>query len=162
MIALGIDPGLARVGYAAIEGNGQQYRLLDFGIIETPAHTHAWDRLAEIERDLTSIIEKYQPTIAGIEKLFFAQNTTTAMDVAQARGVILNTMGKAGIQISEFTPLEVKNTMVGYGKATKSQVEYIVCQRLGLTASSKYDDATDALAIALFALDMSSSPLRGK
>ena len=149
MIILGIDPGLAIVGWAVIESVRGVQRPLAFGSIKTPAHTLIESRLLMIENDLTEIIKKYKPDEMAVEELFFNTNTTTGIAVAEARGVILCTAHKLGVKISEYTPLQVKQAVVGYGMAEKKQVIAMVTSILKLPAPPKPDDTADAVAIAL-------------
>ena len=125
--------------------------LVTAGVIRTPAHTPLPDRLDEIYTGLTGIIAETAPQVMAIEKLFFAQNVTTAMSVAHARGVAMLTGKQAGLQIEEYTPLQIKQTMVGYGRATKQQVQEMVRLQLGLNEVPKPDDCADALAVAIMA-----------
>jgi crossover junction endodeoxyribonuclease RuvC len=149
MIILGIDPGLAIVGWGVIESVRGAQRPIAFGAITTPAHTLIESRLAMIESDLTEIINKYKPDEMAVEELFFNTNITTGIAVAEARGVILCTAHKLGVKIAEYTPLQVKQAVVGYGKAEKQQVIAMVTSILRLPAPPKPDDTADAVAIAL-------------
>lgn len=149
MRILGIDPGLAIVGWGVIESARGNIRPLAYGAITTPAHTDIEARLLMIERDLTALIEKYQPEEMAVEELFFNTNITTGIAVAEARGVILCTAHKLGVKISEYTPLQVKQAVVGYGKAEKRQVIAMVTSILKLPAPPKPDDTADAVAIAI-------------
>ena len=157
MIILGIDPGLAIVGWGIIESNKGRIQPIAYGAITTPAHTNIEDRLLMIEEDLTSLIEKYKPDEMAIEELFFTNNITTGIAVAEARGVILCTAKKLGVKISEYTPLQVKQAVVGYGKAEKHQVIAMVTSLLKLKKAPKPDDTADALAIAICHSNSSSS-----
>ncbi len=149
MVILGIDPGLAIVGWAVIECVRGNSRPIAYGAITTPAHTPVESRLLMIEQDLTEIIKKYQPDEMAVEELFFNTNITTGITVAEARGVILCTAHKYGVKISEYTPLQVKQAVVGYGKAEKHQVIAMVTTMLRLPSPPKPDDTADAVAIAL-------------
>ena len=149
MIILGIDPGLAIVGWAVIESVRGNFRPIAYGAITTPAHTPIESRLLIIENDLTEIINKYKPDEMAVEELFFNTNTTTGIAVAEARGVILCTAHKKGVKINEYTPLQVKQAVVGYGKAEKHQVMEMVKSFLSLKSVPKPDDTADALAIAV-------------
>ena len=149
MIILGIDPGFAIVGWAVIEAVRGRTRPIAFGAIRTPAHIDLEARLAMIEEDLKTVIEKYKPEEMAIEELFFNTNITTGIAVAEARGVILLTAYKMGLKIAEYTPLQVKQAVVGYGKAEKKQVIAMVTSILKLPAPPKPDDTADAVAIAL-------------
>ncbi len=160
MIILGIDPGFAIVGWAVIESERGNVRPLAFGAITTPAHTDIEARLLMIEQDLTAIIEKYKPDEMAIEELFFNTNITTAIAVAEARGVIICTAHKLGVKISEYTPLQVKQAVVGYGRAEKKQVIAMVTSLLKLDKPPKPDDTADAVAIAICHARSSGSRLK--
>lgn len=153
LIILGIDPGVGIVGYGALsvgQGAGRRHiSPLGHGVITTPANTDICLRLEEIYSDMLELIEKFKPDVAAVEELFFAQNTTTGIPVAEARGVILLALTQKKIPVYEYTPLQVKTTMTGYGKATKKQMMDQVTMRLGLDQTPHPDDAADALAIAL-------------
>lgn len=149
MIILGIDPGLAIVGYGVIEYQASRFRVLDYGAILTPAHTKTEDRLVTIGKEMDAILSKWQPTEMAIEELFFNSNHTTAIAVAEARGVILEHARAGGLRLFEYTPLQVKQAVVGYGKAEKKQVIMMVRRILGLGEELKLDDTADALAIAI-------------
>mgnify|MGYP000016299262 CR=1 FL=1 len=154
MIILGIDPGTATTGFGVIKKTTQAktgFQILEFGVIETKKIDSDARRLEILFRDLAAIIKKYKPTKVGIEKLFFASNQTTAMTVSQARGVTLLACEQKKLEILEFTPLQVKNTLCGYGRADKKQVQAVVQQTFALKNVPKPDDAADALAIALCA-----------
>lgn len=149
MRILGIDPGLATVGWAVLESGRGVIAPVAYGAITTPAHTDIEARLLMIRNDLNTIIEKYRPDEMAIEELFFNTNITTGIAVAEARGVILCTAHEAGIKISEYTPLQVKQAVVGYGKAEKRQVIAMVTSILKLKKAPKPDDTADAVAIAI-------------
>ncbi len=149
MYILGIDPGFAIVGWGIIESARGRVRPVAYGAITTPAHTPIESRLLMIENDLEAIIEKYKPEEMAVEELFFNTNITTGIAVAEARGVIICTAHKHGVKISEYTPLQVKQAVVGYGKAEKNQVIAMVTSLLKLQKPPKPDDIADALAIAL-------------
>lgn len=159
MIILGIDPGLAIVGWGVIESYRGNIRPLAYGAITTPAHTCIEDRLLMIQRDLTAIIEKYKPDEMAVEELFFNTNITTGIAVAEARGVIICTAHSLGVKISEYTPLQVKQAVVGYGKAEKHQVISMVTSLLKLPKPPKPDDTADAIAIAICHSQCSGSAL---
>ena len=148
MIILGIDPGLAIVGWGILHSERGRVSPIAFGAITTPAHTDIESRLLMIQNDLTTLIEKYHPDEMAIEELFFTNNITTGIAVAEARGVILCTAHKLGVRISEYTPGQVKQAVVGYGKAEKHQVIAMVKTLLKLERAPKPDDTADALAIA--------------
>jgi crossover junction endodeoxyribonuclease RuvC len=149
MRIIGIDPGTGILGFGVIEVVKGKIRLIDAGVITTPAHTPHDVRLEDIYDSLTEIIAETQPAVMSIEKLFFAQNVTTAMTVAQARGVAMLAGRKGGLPIFEYTPLQIKQTVTGYGKADKKQVQEMVRLQLGLTEVPKPDDCADALAAAI-------------
>ena len=149
MIILGIDPGLAIVGWGVVESDRGSVRPIAYGAITTPAHTDIEARLLMIQNDLESIINKYKPDEMAVEELFFNTNITTGIAVAEARGVIICTAHKLGVKISEYTPLQVKQAVVGYGKAEKHQVISMVTSILKLPKAPKPDDTADAVAIAL-------------
>ncbi len=151
MTILGIDPGTATTGFGVIEKQGNNWRAVDFGVISTDKTLTDAERLCIIADDLEALIKKYKPEKIGVEKLFFATNQKTAITVAQARGVALLTAQQARIPILEFTPLQVKNRICGYGKAEKRQVQLVVQKTFQLKKIPKPDDAADALAIALCA-----------
>lgn len=148
-LILGIDPGYGRVGWGVIEKQNGDWIHIAHGCIETGAKDPFIDRLSELYKELDKVIKKYQPICSGVEDLFFFKNAKTAMKVGQARGVILLTLFQAGIEIHEFTPLQVKQSVVGYGRAEKHQVEKMVQITLKLKERPKPDDAADALAIAI-------------
>ena len=149
MIILGIDPGLAIVGWGVIEYQGSRFRTLAYGSIQTPAGTRTEERLKAIYEGLVHLIKEYHPDAMAVEELFFNTNVTTGIRVAEARGVILLAAEQAGIPIQEYTPPQVKQAVVGYGKAEKKQVIAMVTCLLGLKNPPKPDDTADALAIAI-------------
>ena len=149
MRILGIDPGFATVGWAVIDSDRGRLQPVAYGAITTPAHTNFESRLLMIKRDLETVIDKYSPTEMAIEELFFNTNITTGIAVAEARGVILCTAYEKGLRISEYTPLQVKQAVVGYGKAEKRQVIAMVTSILKLKSAPKPDDTADAVAIAI-------------
>lgn len=149
MRIIGIDPGTGILGFGVIDVDGQKVRLVDAGVIRTPPHTAHDVRLEEIFDGLTEIIASTKPDSFSIEKLFFTKNITTAMSVAEARGVALLVARKAGLPIAEYTPLQIKQTVTGYGKADKKQVQEMVRIQLGLKEVPKPDDCADALAAAI-------------
>jgi len=154
MIILGIDPGTATTGYGIIRQNPkrvEEFEILDFGVITTKKGSPDAARLAILADDLGALIKHFKPDRVGVERLFFTTNQKTAMTVAQARGVALLLCHQKNIPIHEFTPLQVKNTLCGYGKADKRQVQLMVKQAFKLKSLPKPDDAADALAIALCA-----------
>ena len=149
MYILGIDPGLAIVGWGIVESHRGKVRPVAYDAIKTPAHTDIEARLLMIQNDLEEIINKYKPEQMAVEELFFNTNITTGIAVAEARGVIICTAHRLGVKISEYTPLQVKQAVVGYGKAEKQQVIAMVTTLLKLQKPPKPDDTADALAIAL-------------
>ena len=149
MRILGIDPGLAIVGWAVLESGRGVLHPVAFGAITTPAHKYIESRLLMIKNDLEEIIKKYEPEEMAIEELFFTNNVTTGIAVAEARGVILAAAASHGLKISEYTPPQVKQAVVGYGKAEKRQVISMVTVLLGLPKPPRPDDTADALAIAI-------------
>ncbi len=153
MNILGIDPGTATTGYGIISSTKRkdEFELADFGVIATKSKLPDAERLAVLAKDLQHLIKKYKPSAVGVEKLFFTTNQKTVMTVSQARGVVLLIAEDYRIPIFEFTPLQVKNFICGYGKAEKKQVQYIIQKTFKLKAPPKPDDAADALAIALCA-----------
>ena len=149
MIILGVDPGTATTGYGVVKKEGSKYTLIDYGVILTPAKTELHDRLDTIFDELTEIIKEHNPDEVVVEELFFATNAKTAISVGQARGVILLAAKKQAKPIAEYTPLEVKMAITGYGQADKKQIQQMVKAILALKEIPKPDDAADALAIAL-------------
>ncbi len=151
-VILGIDPGFGRVGYGIIKKDAKgEWRNVVFGCLETSAKKTFVERIAEIHEQLNVIIKKYQPTRMAVEELFFFKNVKTAIEVGQARGVILLTGVENNLPIDEFTPLQVKQAITGYGRAEKGQMQKIVAMILGMREQIKSDDAADALAVALCA-----------
>ena len=149
MLILGIDPGLATIGFGLVMKNGDKYRAIEYGAITTAPKQMIEKRLAEIYDAMIEILTKYKPDCMAVEELFFNNNITTGIDVSMARGVILLAAYKCGVDIYEYTPLEVKSSVVGYGRAEKQQVQYMVRLMLGLNETPKPDDTADALALAL-------------
>ena len=148
MKILGIDPGSGIIGFGLVEKKSNP-RMLDAGVIRTTIGDEDASRLLELHISMREIIAELKPDVASVEKLFFAQNVTTAMKVSQARGVILLSLAEAGIPIFEYTPLQIKMAMTGYGRATKAQIQEMVRVQLGLKNKPKPDDCADALAAAL-------------
>jgi crossover junction endodeoxyribonuclease RuvC len=146
---LGIDPGFGRVGYGIIERHGSFVRHVDHGCIVTNPKASFGKRLDHIARAVEELCRVHAPRIMGVEELFFAKNVTTGIQVGHARGVIILAGVRAGVPVAEVTPLEVKKTVTGYGKADKKQVQYMVYQALGFREKRPQDDAIDALAVAL-------------
>ncbi len=150
MRILGIDPGFGITGFGVVDvAPDASLSLHDFGVITTPANTEFVHRLTILRRDLEEILEAARPDVVSIEKLFFAQNTTTALNVAHARGVTVERIAARAIPIFEYTPLEIKQTVTGFGRATKSQVLKMTQLTLRITTTPTPDDAVDAIAGAL-------------
>lgn len=149
MIILGIDPGYAIVGVGVVEYIGNKFRTLEYNAITTPAGMPTVERLQKIYQEMNMYIDKYSPDAMAIEELFFNSNQKTAINVAQARGVLLVAAANRGIPINEYTPLQVKQAVTGYGRADKKQIQQMVKMMLGLNVIPKPDDAADALAIAI-------------
>lgn len=149
MLILGIDPGTAIMGYGLIEKKGNHLFPLDYNCWRTPAHTPMSERLLTLYNGIEAYIKEQQPHYVAVEELFFNRNTTTAISVGQARGVILLAAAQSGIPVYEYTPLQVKQAVVGYGRADKKQVQQMVKALLGLQEIPKPDDTADALAIAI-------------
>jgi len=149
MKIIGIDPGTGILGFGVIEIIKGKSRLITAGVITTPAHTPLPERLGEIFDGLSEIIAETKPDIMSIERLFFAQNVTTAMSVSHARGVAMLTGYQANLLIAEYTPLQIKQTLTGYGRATKKQIQEMVRLHLNLRDIPKPDDCADALAAAI-------------
>lgn len=150
-VILGIDPGFGRVGWGVIHEGHSKLRAIDYGIIETPAGTAFTDRLQLIFTKVQSLLQQHQPELGGVERLFFSQNTKTAMQVSEARGVILLAFAQAGVHVHECTPQAVKQALSSNGRADKSQVQRMVKILLNLKDIPKPDDVADALAIAVTA-----------
>ena len=149
MRIIGIDPGYAIVGYGVVDFDGVRFNTVGYGAVTTRAETPFPERLEAIYDDITTLIEKYKPDSMSIERLYFNTNTTTAIDVAQARGVIVLAAEKKGLKVFEYTPLQVKQAITGYGKAEKHQVMEMVKSLLSLPAVPKPDDTADALALTV-------------
>ncbi len=149
MRILGIDPGTGILGFGVIEVTRGKVSIVDAGVIRTPVKEDDAVRLVTIFEELTTIIKDTKPDEMAVEKLFFAQNVTTAMTVAQARGVVLLAGKQAGLVIAEYTPLQIKQALTGYGRAEKKQIQEMVRVLLGLKEVPKPDDCADALAAAL-------------
>lgn len=149
MRIIGIDPGTGILGFGVIDVIKGKPQLVDAGVIRTPVHQALPDRLETIHDELNEIIRETKPTIMVVEQLFFARNVTTAISVSHARGVVLLLGKKHGLELVEKTPLQIKQAITGYGKATKAQVQEMVRVHLGLKDIPKPDDCADALAAAL-------------
>lgn len=149
MRILGIDPGTGILGFGVIDITKQKISLVDAGVITTPAKQADSLRLATIYDELTELLALHSPTVLAVEKLYFSQNVTTAMSVAQARGVVLLLGTKHKLELYEYTPQQIKQAITGYGKATKQQIQEMVRVMLQLKETPKPDDAADALACAI-------------
>ena len=159
MRILGIDPGYGITGFGLVDAQRGQYRLLRCGAITTPANTDFSWRLEVIYNDMTELLRVAKPDVVAIEELFFGQNVTTGIGVAQSRGVILLAIQQAGLKVHSYKPMQVKQAVVGYGNATKHQVQDMTRRLLHLDAMPKPDDAADAIAIALCHARSSTSML---
>lgn len=147
-VTIGIDPGTAILGYGVVEGDNDS-RVVDFGVIETPSELDMPNRLVILHEAVTKLLHEHHPDDLAVEQLFFARNVTTAIAVGQARGVVLLAAAQKGIPVAEYSPSEIKNAIVGYGKADKRQIQEMVRILLGLPEVPQPDDAADALAVAL-------------
>ena len=157
MIVLGIDPGTAICGYGFVENIDGNIKALHYGAVTTSSKARMQDRLEKIYDSLDAMIKKYQPEAIGIEKLFFGRNSTTAIPVGQARGIVLLAAVKNDVEILELTPNEAKQSITGYGGASKEQVIYMVTKLLHLVEEPKPDDVADALAIAICTAHMANT-----
>lgn len=162
MRILGIDPGYATIGFGLIEGERAQYRMVTYGAITTPAGLPLSKRLYQIDRDMEELIGQLKPDVISVEELFFNTNITTGIAVAHGRGVILLAAEKLGVPVFEYTPMQVKQAVAGYGLADKKQVMDMTKRLLKLKAVPKPDDAADALAIAICHARSATSLLRRK
>ncbi|MFO7152969.1 MAG: crossover junction endodeoxyribonuclease RuvC [Bacillota bacterium] len=149
MVIMGIDPGIALSGYGLIFSEGEKVKVLDFGVIKTESHLSTAERLKVIYEGYLALIQEYNPEAIAIEELFFNKNAKTAIAVGQARGVAMLAAASKNIDVYEYTPLEVKQAIVGYGRAKKFQIQEMVRVLLQLREIPKPDDAADALAVAL-------------
>ena len=162
MRILGIDPGLATVGFSLVDSDKGKLSLVSCGVIQTPAHTSLSSRLDRIYDDMSELISTFSPDVMSVEELFFNTNLTTGIAVAHSRGVILLAAYRAGVEVFEYTPLQVKQAVVGYGRAEKNQVIDMVKRILNLPAAPKPDDAADAVALAICHARSSTSLLNRK
>lgn len=162
MRILGIDPGIATIGFGLVESERNKIRLIRCGVITTPAHTSLASRLELLYNDLGELLDAFKPDAVSIEELFFNTNITTGIAVAHGRGVILLACQRAGVEIYEYTPLQVKQAVVGYGRAEKKQVMEMVRRICGLVSAPHPDDAADAVALALCHARSSTSLLARK
>ncbi len=160
MRIIGIDPGTAICGYGIIDVVGNKLNVVHYGAIFTDKSLEAAERLLIIHRELTGLIEEYKPQVIAVEELFFNKNAKTVIAVGQARGVVLMTGQQHGLSVCEFTPIQVKLSVVGYGRATKEQVTYMVQRLLNIKEKPKPDDVADALAVAICAGHSCSSLYR--
>ena len=149
MRTLGIDPGTATTGFGIVDENDKKLSLVEYGCIRTSSQLSMSERLEIISKELTGIIMRSNPDAIAVEQLFFASNSKTAIKVGEARGVILLTAAQAGMKVAEYTPLQVKQALTGYGKADKKQIQYMVKNLLKCPDVPKPDDASDACAIAI-------------
>lgn len=149
MRVFGVDPGTGLTGYGVIDAVGQDYALVGAGVIRTPANTPLPQRLDTIFSELSQLVAEYQPDVLSVEKLFFAQNVTTAMSVSHARGAVLLVAQQAKVEVAEYTPLQIKQALTGYGRADKHQVQEMVRVLMKLKGLPKPDDCADALAAAI-------------
>jgi crossover junction endodeoxyribonuclease RuvC len=149
LVILGVDPGTAITGYGVVASDGDRLQSISYGAIITPPDWPMPRRLRHIHRELSAIVAKHAPTDAVVEKLFFSKNVRTALSVGQARGVALLAAEEAGLSIHEYTPLQIKQAVVGYGRADKGQVQQMVKLLLQLDSIPQPDDAADALAVAI-------------
>ncbi len=155
MRVLGIDPGTATTGYAVVEEAAGRLALVTMGVISTPAKTPLPTRLQQIYRELLTLVSEHQPDASAVEELFFSRNARTAMSVGHARGVTLLALAEAGLSIAEYTPMQVKQAVTGYGNADKRQVQEMVRMLLALADLPRPDDAADAAAVAICCLHRS-------
>lgn len=162
MIITGIDPGLATIGYGVVDHSSNKFRTLDYGVLTTPAGMPLPERLEKIYADSQALFAKYRPDAVAMEELFFNKNVTTGIAVAQARGVLLLSVQKAGVSVYEYTPLQVKQGIVGYGRAEKRQVMELTRMLLHLDKLPRPDDAADALALAVCHAHCAGSLLYGR
>lgn len=146
---MGIDPGLARTGYGIVDERNGKLVAVDYGCVETPAGRSSARRLEDVYEAVGALLARHRPSEVAVEQLFFSANVQTAFAVGQARGVVLLAAAKSGVALGEYTPLEVKQAVVGYGRAAKGQIQYMVKAILGLEETPKPDDAADALAVAI-------------
>ena len=162
MRVLGIDPGIATVGFGVVDSRAGRQTYVACGTINTPAHTPLSNRLDQIYRDMEELISAFRPDVISVEELFFNTNITTGISVAHGRGVILLAAFRCGVPVREYTPSQVKQAVVGYGKAEKRQVIAMVSRILNMPSPPKPDDAADALALALCHARSATSLLDGK
>jgi crossover junction endodeoxyribonuclease RuvC len=159
VIAIGFDPGTARLGFGVVE-SGVDPEMIDYGVITTDADVPMANRLLTIHEALSALLDRVRPDAVAVESLYFARNVTTAMTVGQARGIILLAAAQRAIQVAEYSPSEIKQAVVGYGKADKHQMQEMVRLILGLAETPRPDDAADALAVAICHLQ--TAPFRSR
>ncbi len=157
MIGIGIDPGIATTGYGIVECKGNAFSCLGYGVIKTDKNIAMPKRLSILGEELSFIIKKYNPTILGIEKVYFFKNLKTIIPVSQAKGVIMMTAEREGVPVQEFTPPEIKSSIAGYGQADKEQVQKMIQLLLNLKEKPQPDDAADALGAAICGINKSIS-----
>lgn len=162
MRILGIDPGYALMGWSIVDYNKSKFSLIEFGCIDTPAGMPMPKRLAQIYEEINRVIEQYEPSVASIEELYFQNNAKTAIQVGQARGIAILSCYNHGLEINEYTPLQIKQSVSGYGNADKKQVQEMVKIILHLDKIPKPDDAADAVAAAICCGNESGGSLRKK
>jgi crossover junction endodeoxyribonuclease RuvC len=160
MRILGIDCGTERTGYGLIESDGRSHRIVAAGAIETDARHPLPTRLLAIAQGLRAVVQMHTPESAAVEEVFYAQNVKTALKLSHARGVVLLTMAEAGVPVGEYSPLEIKTSVVGYGRAEKQQVKLMVHSLLALESTIESEDACDAIAVAICHATRQSSELR--
>lgn len=161
MTILGIDPGLAIIGWGVLDYQASRFRTVAYGALRTPAGVPTEERLSLIYDGMKTLFETYRPDAMSVEELFFNTNITTGIRVAEARGVILLSAKQAGVPMQEYTPLQVKQAVVGYGRADKQQVIAMVTRILGLKEPPKPDDTADALALAICHAHSGASRIAG-
>lgn len=149
MRVLGVDPGSALMGYGVVEAQGSRLRAVEYGSITTESGLPMEQRLLHLHRRIAALVAEFAPDLVAVEELFFGRNVTTALTVGQARGVVLLAAAEAGLQVAEYTPMQVKLAVAGWGRADKAQVQHMVKTLLGLPAPPRPDDVADALAVAL-------------
>ncbi len=149
MRIMGIDPGTATTGFGLLEHEGSRLHLLEYGVIRTEPGVPDAERLLQIHREVEALLKNYRPEVIAVEELFFNKNSRTVLAVGQARGVVMLAAAQADLQVEEYTPLQVKMAVVGYGRAEKRQVQEVVKVLLGLNRPPQPDDAADALAVAI-------------
>lgn len=160
MRVLGVDPGLAITGYGVVESDGERVRLVASSAIRTPARVPLAQRLAQLYDEMAAVLAAHRPAVLAVERLFFGRNVTTAMNVGQARGVVLLCAARHGVPVVEYTPTQVKQALTGYGSASKAQVQYMVQALLGLDEPPRPDDVADAIAVAVCHLYLAGSEAR--